>query len=410
MSERPSVPTGLELTPLDEDYRRDPHAVYARLREQEPIHFDSFRGAWVLTEHETVRQLLRDPSLSVDPATIGRAPDPRPGNPIPRREPGLLGLDDPKHHRLRRLVAKAFTPRSVERLRPRIESLVDETIRSIATPQAFDLMRSFAAPIPTRAIATLLGVDEVDYELFRGWTETGLKQLYVTPTEEQWKEIGEADRSQRAFFAQAIAQRRADPQDDLITKLIRARDEDDMLSEEEIVTNCVLFLAAGNLTTTDLIGNGVLALLEHPDQCAKLRERPELLTNAVEEILRYENPSIQVSRYTTEPMEIGGQAIPARSELHLMIMAANRDPAVHPNPDAFDIEREPIDLVSFGLGNHLCIGAPLARLEAQVAISRLLEAFPSLELAPEGATRRPIVNFRGCSRLHVRSQPGEPKL
>lgn len=403
MSDRPSVPTGLELTPMGEAYRRDPHAVFATLREREPVHFDEFRNAWVITSHAAVRDLLRDPRLSVDPRTIGRPADPRPGNPIPEREPGLLGLDDPKHHRLRKLVAKAFTPRSVENLRPSIEGLVDQTIQSISDRASFDLMREFAAPIPTRAIAILMGVDDTDYEMFRGWTETGLKQLYVMPTEEQWKEIGEGDRAQRDFFARIIAKRREAPRNDLITKLIRARDEDDMLSEEEIITNCALFLAAGNLTTTDLIGNGVLALLEHAEQCRKLRERPELIANAVEEMLRYENPLIQVTRYTTHSMEIDGHVVPAGSALHLIVMAANRDPTVHPNPDVFDIERDPIDLVSFGLGNHLCIGAPLARLEASVAIPKLLDAFPQLELAPEGATRRKIVNFRGCSRLPVRS-------
>jgi hypothetical protein len=402
------APEGFQLTPFDESFRNDPYAVYKTLREAAPIHYggvSQYGKAWAISEHEAALRVLQMKETCVDALKIGLAIDPRSENPIAPRDPDLIGLDDPDHKRLRRLVQKAFTPKAVEAFRPRINSIVDNILADLGTRHEFDLVTDFAKPIPTMAIAEMLGVDPQDHGDFKRWTDTLVKQGYPMPTKEQWEEIAQADASLRAFFEGIITERRVEPRDDLITALIKAKDEDDRLSEAEIVGMCTLLIGAGNVTTTDLIGNGILALLQHPREMTKLRANPDLIENAVEEMLRFDSSVLFVNRFATSDFELGDRSIKSGDPLNVLLAAANHDPNLCDDPDAFDIARDDVDHLAFGRGIHICLGAPLARLETQIAIAKLLEAFPNLSLAEENVKRKKMILFRGCKSLAVRVRP-----
>ena len=401
------VPEGMQLTPFDDTFRKMPYAVYRLLRERAPVHHggvSQYPDAWVISNYEHAVRILQERETCVDPRKVGLERDPRESNAVTTRAPDMLGLDDPDHLRLRRLVQKAFTPKSVEAFRPHIEQIVDQIIADLKTRSEFDIVADFAKPVPTRAIAELFGVNPEDHRDFKRWTDILIKQGYPMPTEAQWAEILQADADLRDYFERIVAERRAVPKEDLVTALIRAKDEDDKLTEDEIISMCTLLIGAGNVTTTDLIGNGLLALFEHPDQMAKLRAEPELTENAVEEILRYDSSVTMVNRFVTTDLELGGKTIPAGCPVSILLGAGNHDPALCERPDAFDIERAPADHLTFGRGSHICLGAPLARLETQIAITKLLAAFPDLELIEDRVERRKMILFRGCKSLRVRTR------
>jgi len=396
------VPTGVELTALDPAFRADPYPVLARLREREPVHYDAVIKRWVLSRRDDVERVLRDRTMAVDgrkanEGTYMRIFAAPPGGP----EPSMLMLDAPDHTRLRALVSKAFTPRAVERLAPRIREIIDELLAAVAGRERFDLIEAFAGPLPVIVIAEMLGVDPADRVDFKRWSDASAMGLNPLLTKDQRALLAEEEGQFDAYLERVIAERRARPRDDLISALLAVEEAGDQLDDGEIVTMCVLLLAAGNVTTTDLIGNGVWTLLRHPDQLRKLREDPSLIKNAVEEILRFESPVVQTARIPMDGMQIGGCPIRRGESVLTSLAAANRDPDGCPEPDRFDITRPEVRHHSFGGGAHFCLGAPLARLEAQLAIGALVERFPNLRLADEPLEWRALPAFRGLARLPV---------
>lgn len=413
MSDKESpVPTGMDLTPLHDDFRQNPYPMLARLRSEDPMHRDEVLHRWFVTDHDLVHQIVRGKSFAVNPKTVGLEVPPPPdwhleltGGRQPR--PSMLSLDDPDHRRLRSLVSQAFTPKSVDAARPRIEAVVDKVLgqvkKKVQAEGEFDAIADFAAPIPTIVIAEILGVDPAFQAEFKEWSDIIVHTFNPLLPEEERKKVIIAGEQLRGYFTGVIAERKKHPGDDLITELVRAEEQGDRLTEEEITTMCNLLIVAGNVTTTDLIGNGLLALLRHPAQLAKLRERPELIGNAVEEMLRYDTPVTMTGRLAGKTQQLGGKTVERRHNLNASLAAANHDPAVYPQPELFDIERKDTHHHSFGGGVHHCLGAPLARAEAQIAISRLLSAFAELSLAEAEVQRKKVPVFQGCARLLVRA-------
>jgi cytochrome P450 len=395
-----AIPTGAELTALDPAFRANPYPVLARLRAREPVHYDRVIGRWILTRSADVERLLRDRATSVDPGNAREGTYMR----IFARfaDLSLLFLDAPAHTRLRALVSKAFTPRAVERLAPRIQEIVDELLAAMAGRDRVDVMEAFAGPLPVIVIAEMLGIDPADRGDFKRWSDGQALGLSPLLTDDQRATLAEWDAELDAYLRRALAARRAHPRDDLISELVAAEEAGDQLTDREIVTMCKLLLAAGNVTTTDLIGNGVWLLLRHPEQLRALRDDPALTANAVEEILRFESPVVQTARIAISRREIGGCPVDRGDSVLASLAAANRDPARHREPDRFDIRRPDPHHHSFGGGAHFCLGAPLARLEAQVAIPALLRRFPRLRLADEPLEWRAFPGFRGLAKLWVR--------
>jgi cytochrome P450 len=313
-------------------------------------------------------------------------------------------LDDPDHKRLRGLVSQAFNQRSIDAWRPRICTIADGLLDTLADRGSFDLVAEFAAPLPIIVIAEMLGVDPADMAQFKRWSDAQAHVFNPARTPEQTAELNTARQELDDYFARAVDARRGRRGDDLISLMVAAEEAGDRLSAREIVITCNLLLVAGNLTTTDLIGNGVLALLRHPDQLANLCARPELVPHTVEEMLRYDPPVVQVARFAFEPLEIGGREVQAGQAMSCSLLAAGHDPALHSDPHRFDIARTDTTHLAFGGGAHYCLGAPLARAEAQIAIVALFERFPSLRLDPEhGVEHKRTPFFNGLEALWVRT-------
>jgi cytochrome P450 len=402
-ADSPEVPTGIKLTALDPEFQADPYPILDKLRELDPVHYDGMFNRYVLSRFADCDRLLFDRTLSVDPRKAA------PGSFVSRflsgrraeGEMSMLFSDPPYHTRLRSLVSKAFTAKAVEALRPRTQEIVDELLDAMDREGEVDLMDEFAGPAPTIVIAEMLGVDTADRADFKRWSETGVMSFNPLLSPEERAQIEEAGAALDAYFRRVIAERRGEPREDLITSLIFAEEDGDRLSEDEIVTMCGLLLAAGNLTTTDLIGNGVYALLRHPEQIPRLRDEPSLIKNAVEEMLRWDSPVSQSGRTPLQDIEIDGVRIPAGQSVTTSLAAANHDPAVYPDPHRFDIERGNTNHMSFGGGVHYCLGAPLARMEAQVAIGTLVRRFPAMRLSGTPVQWRRTPGFRGLRRLPV---------
>ncbi|HSZ39709.1 MAG TPA: cytochrome P450 [Trebonia sp.] len=391
---------------LGDAYFQDPQGLFSRLRASTPvtpvITADGGR-AWFVTRYEDVRAALSDPRFAKDWAKHMTPEDWTP----PDQEAGgflnrhMLNLDPPDHTRLRRLVVKAFTPRRVAELRPRIAEITDRLLDAMAGSgtETVDLLEEFAFPLPVIVICELLGIPAEDRDSFRAWSSTILSSA---ETPEAFREAGAA---MYAYFVQLIAAKREAPADDLVSALITARDEGDSLSEAELHAMLFLLLVAGHETTVNLIANGTLALLQHPAELRRLRSDLSLLPSAVEELLRYANPlNHATERFTLEPVEIGGVTIPAREWVILVTSSANRDPERFTEASALDVGRDAGGHVAFGHGIHYCLGAPLARLEGEVAIGALLKRFPGLALAaPESSLRwRPSSLIHGLESLPVR--------
>jgi cytochrome P450 len=384
-------------------FLENPYPALAFLRMSTPALHEANTDSWVVTREQDVDVLLRSPLYGKDPRKV------RSGvsvfaalNPDPGSEPSMLVLDPPDHTRLRSLVNKAFTPHVVETLRPRVQQLVDELLDAVATGPGFDVMAALANPLPITIIAEMIGVDTSDQAQFRAWSHTFAASLDALASPEVRQGAAQARDEITAYFNREIAAHRTAPHPDLISGLIAAQDGNDSLSTEEMISILVLLLVAGNVTTTDLIGNGVLALLEHPGELKKLQDDPSLITNAVEEMLRYDSPVLGTGRVPLQDVEVGGCPIPHGEAVIVSLAAANRDPNATPNPDQFDISRKDIHHHSFGAGPHFCLGAPLARLEAPAAIGTLVRRFPNLRLDPANAPKRRLLPaFRGLVSLPV---------
>ncbi|GAA0482756.1 cytochrome P450 [Streptomyces olivaceiscleroticus] len=367
------------------DFFRDPYATYAHLRSAAPVHPLPPRRdgppSFLVTGYAAARAALADPRLSKDTARYFA------GRPSGRRlHPALahtmLATDPPDHTRLRRLVAPAFTTGAAARLRPYVDELTAELTRDWRPGDTVDLVAGLAGPLPVPVICHLLGVPEADRAQLRAWSD----QLFEAGAPDR---IDAASHEVAAYFGRLVAAKRAAPDESLLSALIAARDGADRLGEDELVSLAVLILVAGHETTTNLIGNAVSALLAHPDAAARLRDRPELIPAALDELLRYDSPvSVATFRYATEPLTLAGTDIPAGAPVLVSPGAANRDPARYPDPDALDLDRDAAGHLAFGHGIHRCLGAPLARVEATTALTTLLTRFPRLRLAVPAADLR----------------------
>jgi cytochrome P450 len=403
-----------ERPPLDvKDTGEDPYPVYSRMREECPVgRVRNANGieAYLVTRYEDARQALADPRLGKDPKH-GAAMMAASGVPLPK--PGatnlanhMLASDPPDHTRLRRLLVREFTPRRVEALRPRIQQLTDELAdrvesRVAAGEDVVDLVAEFAFPLPMSVISELLGVPLADLQKFRRWGRAILLPLGTPGQAEGLQELS-------GYLAELLAAKKADPGDDLFSALAVAQDED-RLSPQELIGTAILLIIAGHDTTVNLIANGTLALLRHPDQLAELRRRRELLPDAIEEFLRYDAPLERATaRWATEDLEIAGTAVPKGSLVSVVLGSANRDTCAFAGGEDFDISRPTRDVenrhIAFGHGLHFCVGAPLARLEGLIAFGTLLDRFPRLELAvgEEDLRWRHSIVMRGLESLPVR--------
>ena len=387
----------------------NPFAIYALLRTVRPVMRMPVGGwegpgVWFLTRHADVESVLRDPRFSVDRL---RAPFIRDNL---ERLPAfiqqgvqslrsMLVMDPPDHTRVRKLVNKAFTPRRIAALRERIAAIVDELLAPVG--DRMDVIDVLAAPLPAIVIAELLGVPAEDHRRFKAWAAEIVASIGQPSFAAGPGAAPPAIQQLFGYLSEIIAARRAEPRDDLISAMVLAQEEDDALSDAELLATSNLLLIAGHETTTNLIGNGLLALLREPDQLARLRGDLDLLPTAIEELLRYDGPVQATLRVAREDVEIGGQAIEAGSLLLVGIGAANHDPDVFAEPERLDVGRDPNPHLAFGFGAHFCLGAPLARLEGEVALRALLERFPRLELATEAVAYRPNPVLRGLTSLLV---------
>jgi len=386
------------------DMLDDPYPVYRRLREESPVHFHAPFGAWVLSRYDDVLNAFHDPRFSPERAeplrSLAATPDLDPffhylGCRMDFKEP-------PRHTRLRGLVSKAFTPHMVESLAPRIQGIVDDLLDRVVPQGQMDVIRDLAFPLPGTVIGDLLGVPTADLSRLKAWSDAFVGFFKTVPSETT---AAEYRRSQQAaqelgdYYRNILAT--PGSQDTLLRRMAATEIDGERLTEVELSANATLLLHAGHETTTHLIGNGLLALLQRPEQSERLRNDPSLLPTAVEEFLRYDSPVQFTYRIATEDFDLHGNAIRKGQVLHMLLASANRDPAHFANPDDLDITRHPNKHTSFGHGHHFCLGAALARLEAQVAIGTLLQRFPALRLAEESSQRQANFVLRGLVSLPV---------
>jgi len=396
-----------KFNPFLPEFRRNPYPTYEKLRTSNPVYFSPPLRGWILTRHRDVVAVLSDPRFSVDrlQSNLFRKLKPfgtlKPefGEAIYRN---LLMLDAPDHTRLRKLVVKAFTPRVVERLRGRIESLVDDLLDKAEARGEIDVVRDLAYPLPVIVIAEMLGVSPEDRDDLKRWSDALATLLDPLQAESGLQGAEAAFAALSTYLGPIFASRRVEPREDLISGLVAAREGSDSLSDAELISLCMLILAAGNETTTNLIGNAVIALLLHPEERRRLTEEPALLRPAVEEFLRYDSPVQLTDRVAKEDLEIDGKRIRKGELVGLILGAANRDPAVFTNPDCLDVGRDATAHVAFGQGAHFCLGAQLARIETQIAIGKLLQRFPNLGGQAEPPDRKRSIVLRGPLSLPLR--------
>ncbi|MBM4254751.1 MAG: cytochrome P450 [Deltaproteobacteria bacterium] len=389
------------------DVIADPYPYFHQLRAEDPVHWNPQWGGWILTRYDDVQASFQDRRLSADrmsPFMAGlkkaEAQELQPSYQIFSK--WMVFTDPPQHTRLRMLVNKAFTPRRVEGLRPRIQAVVDELLDRVIPAGQMELIHDFAYLLPVTVIAELLGVPARDHENIKKWSDEITLFIFGA--------IGVPDRRQRAQLAMVemakylkavIAERRQQPQDDLISALIAAQEQDDALTDDEIVSTCSLVLFGGHETTTNLISSSVHALLKNPAQKQKLTENPDLISTAVEEFLRYDGPSKSMVRLALEDFELRGKQIKKGQRLLLFQSAANHDPERFPDPDSLDVARQPNPHVAFGYGIHFCLGAPLARIETAITVNTILRRLPKLRLATDTLEWHPTIVSRALKTLPV---------
>jgi cytochrome P450 len=381
------------------EHYQDPYPLYARMRREHPV-YRGAQGIWYLTRYADVDAALGDRRLSNDRERTARA--------FAARDEGMqcmsrlmrrLGrvvsnTDPPEHTRLRKLVTKAFTARRIQGLRPRIQALVDEFLDdAVAAGSSMDLITALASPLPITVIGELFGIPHHD----RGRVTVWFRQL--TNHTEGIEHLELAVEQLEDYLAGVIRKRQAEPTDDIISALVTARESGDRLTDEELLSTCFVLITAGDVTTTNLIGNGTLALLRHPDQLRRLRQDPTLIRSAVNELMRYDTPSQMIIRVVAETTEIGGQTLAEGDLVYLVLAATNRDPDRFDDPDQLDLTRRDNRHLSFGNGARFCLGAPLSRLETEIAIGTLVRRLPTLRLDTETLEWRPNPVQRGLTCL-----------
>jgi len=381
----------------------NPYPVFRRLRAEDPIHEDPTEQGWIISRHDDVASVFTDRRFSAERALPG-IDDKNPVTPVQAAlARQMLFLDPPNHTRLRALFTKAFTPQRIESLRPQILEMTTDLLNAAEQSGGqVDFILDFAIPLPVTVIAQMLGVPVADRDRLRAWS-VAFGQLIsgriLSPTESD-----EAQRGILAFiqyFSDLIEQRRRNPMNDMLSDLVAVEEKGDRLSTEELIVNLILLLAAGHGTTTHLLGNGLLALSHNPEQWQLLARDPAIAPSAVSELLRFDGPVQATVREAIEDVPLGGKIIPRGQRVTLLLGSANRDEARFPDPDRLDLRRSGARLMSFGHGVHTCLGAALARLEAQVAFTELAGRFPNLHIDIETLERAPSINFRGLQRLPV---------
>ena len=390
----------IAYNPLSDRMTQDPYPAYAALRARAPVHRSRLINAWLFTRHSDVDAVLRDHrNLNNDPRTGALSSRQRAMLPS-SDEFTMLFLDPPDHTRLRELVNKAFTRKAVDALESRIRRVLRSLLDDIHDPAGFDLMQAVAQPLPVIVIAEMLGVPPEDRAQFKIWSHQRARLLEPTISAHERQAGESAAKAFDAYFRSIIKARRAAPQDDIVSALVQAEDEGERLSEREMLN--MLLLIAGNETTTNLIGNGILALLRNPDQLQRLRDDPGVIPAAVEELLRFDAP-VQVDfRRVLTDCEVNGFPVRKRDNLAVLLGAANRDPDVFENPDRLDVTRSGSSHLSFGRGIHHCLGAPLARLEGRIVLEMLLDRFSSISLLADHPLFRKSIVLRGLQSLPLR--------
>ena len=402
------TPADLGFRPADRAFIADPYPAFRRLRDEHPVLWNPDTRQWLISRHADVNRLLRDRRLGrtylheATHAEFGRSEPPDWHAPFhDLNDAGMLDREPPDHTRLRRLVLQAFTPRTVDAMRGRIQAIVDGLIDDFAGAGEVDLIADFIEPLPVTVIAELLGIPEADRHLLRPWSADICLMYELDPPEASARRAVTASLEFSAYLRDLLAERRSRPGDDLISGLAAVVDDGDTLTETELVGTCVLLLNAGHEASVNGAGNGWWALFRHPDALERLRLDPGLLPTAIEELLRFDTPLPLFERWVLEPIEVDGVSIPRGAEVALLFGSANRDPAAFDRADELDLGRHPNPYISFGAGIHYCLGAPLAKLELGIAFGTLLRRVPRLELVEAPAWKGTFV-LRGLEALRVR--------
>jgi cytochrome P450 len=405
---RQAKPSELGFAPWDVSFVANPYPAYTELRRRHPVLHDETTDHWLVSRHEDVNALLRDRRFGrtyvhvANHAQMGRPEEPDWHAPFWRLiRDGILDMEPPDHTRVRRLVSKAFTPKMVESLKPRIQAIMDGLIDEVSGSGEADLIKAIAEPLPVAVIAEMLGIPESDRHLLRPWSAEICLMYELNPSDDYMGRAVKASVEFSEYLRRLSRDRRAKPKEDLISGLAQVVDQGDRLTEGELIGTCVLLLNAGHEATVNVTGNGWWSLFRNPDQLALLRKDHSLLPRAVEELMRYDTPLQMFERWVLEEFELHGVRIPKGAELGLLFGSANRDPGAFDRPDELDITRVENPHISFGAGIHFCLGAPLARVELESSFGTLLRRIPNMELAEEPEWK-PAYIIRGLKELKVR--------
>jgi cytochrome P450 len=407
-AEQEVTATELGFRPSDQGFVADPYPAYAALRERHPVIHDEVTDHWLVSRYADVNALLRDRRFGrtylhvATHAEMGHPEDPPDLDPFWHLiRSGILDMEPPDHTRVRKLVSKAFTPKMVEGLKPRVQAIVDRLVDAVRGTGEFDLISRVAEPLPVEIIADMLGVPERDRHLLRPWSAEICLMYELNPSAECERRAVRASVDFTEYLRELSRERRREPREDLITALTQVVDDGRTLTEDELIGTCVLLLNAGHEATVNATGNGWWALFRNPDQLALLRRDRSLVPRAVEELLRFDTPLQMFERWVLEDLEIHRRRIPRGAELGLLFGSANHDPDVFAEPDRLDVTREHNPHVTFGAGIHFCLGAPLARIELETSFRTLLQGIPGLELV-EAPSWKPGYIIRGLRELRVR--------
>jgi cytochrome P450 len=398
--------TGVSYDLLSQKVQADPYPVYREMRAKDPVHWSELARAWFLTRYAEVASVLKDSRFSVE-GTQQKSNE-RMGYKLDEASPlrrinkrWMLFVDPPDHTRLRGLVNRAFTPKAVEGLRPKIQELVDGLIDQVQDRGHMDIVHDVGDPLPAKVLAYLLGLPAEDSAVLKPWADVVGMGIDPILAPEVVVRINRVILEAGEYFERHIEQRRRNPTDDLLSSLISVEEQGEKLSSDELLSLLFLFLAAGTETTTNLTCNGLYTILRHPDQLERLRHDPSLIETAIEEFLRFETPVQVTGRVAMEDVEVGGKIIRKGHPVGLLLGAANRDPAQFPDPDRLDVGRTPNRHDAFSFGIHFCVGAPLGRAEAAIAIGTVLRRLPKLKLQSDTPHWRPTMNNRGLQTLPV---------
>lgn len=407
----------LTYDPQDPGVIADPLSVLLRLQDNDPVHWSEPLRGWVVTRYEDVRRVALNRELSADRLTpffknLPPAQRNRMADLIRYINTWVAFRDPPEHTRLRKLINQVFTEQLVDTLQPSIEGIVDHLLNELEGREHFDFITDFAYPLPATVIMDMLGVPRSDLTMVKEWSNK--IQLFIgsaAGSSQKYDLAQEGAVEMAAYFREIIAERERRPGDDIISRLLAIRDRSDALTEDEVIGTCILFLFAGHETTTNLIGNGTRALIKHPDQWALLHEQPALINSAIEECLRYDGPTGALVRVVAVDHDFGGKSLKAGDRVFIFVNAANWDPRKFDAPERLDITRDPNPHLTFNYGRHFCLGAPLARVEGQIAIREVVRRFPNLQLEIENPVYMDTLVMRGvrsmpvCNDIRPEGQP-----